>query len=810
MSKKHVNTKSKKPSEKTTAWKDPHAKREQSKYEKPIASRELILGVLEKLGIPLTLDHLLTEFALTHADDQEALRRRLRAMERDGQVLRNRRGGYIAASHDEFITGRVIGHPDGFGFLAPETGGDDLYLGAREMRGLLHGDKAMVRAMGVDHRGRIEAKVVEVLERANTTIVGRFHCESGAYFVRPDNKRIAQDVLVPSEAISAAEDGQIVIVTLVEQPTKNNQPIGKISQVLGDHMAPGMEVTIAVNAHGLPHTWPADVEDQIKGLSKTVTKAEQKGRKDLRDIPLVTIDGEDSRDYDDAVYCEPIEGGGWKLLVAIADVSHYVKPGTALDIEGHSRGTSVYFPGEVIPMLPEVLSNGLCSLNPEVDRLCMVCEMRIDEQGEISRVRFYEGLMFSHARLTYTEVAEIVVNKNADIRKKRETLLPHLENLYDMYHAMSAARKKRGAIDFETTEMGFEFDSNRRIAAIVPLVRNDAHKIIEECMIAANVATARYLHDNKMPALYRIHEGPNEQKLQDLKAFLLEMGLYLPGGENPESQHYAELLQQIKGRPDHELIQTVLLRSLMRAVYSPETKGHFGLSLSDYAHFTSPIRRYPDLLVHRAIRHVLQRGDASNYHYSNNDMVTLGEHCSMAERRADDATRDASDWLKCEYMLERIGETYAGVVTGVTNFGLFIQLSELHIEGLVHITNLDRDYYVFDGSAHRLIGERTGQIFQLSDNVEVKVLSVNMEDRKIDFEMVSFKTTNAGLRKVRTGEKHRPKSAKKKASKKKFGKTKGKKAQTDKTLSLKKSGTAKGKSKKRKKTSTKKTNTKKS
>ena len=719
---------------------DPLAEREAQKYENPIPSRELIMELLAEQGQPLTFEPLAELLGLESEQDIEALTRRLRAMERDGQLVRNRREGYGLASKMQLITGRVIGHADGFGFLVPDDGGDDLFLSSKQMRALLHGDRAIVRVSGIDRRGRREGAVVEVLARANNEIVGRFHLEHGIGIVIPDNKRVTQDILIAAEWRGGASDGQIVVAQIIEQPSNRSQPIGKIVEVLGDHMDPGMEIDIAIRAHCLPREWPVEVKNEIVGFVPEVAEADKHDREDLRDLPLVTIDGEDARDFDDAVYCER-HGEGWKLLVAIADVSHYVKVGSALDREATNRGNSVYFPGRVIPMLPEVLSNGLCSLNPQVDRLCMVCEMFISDKGDVTGYDFFEGLMRSAARLTYTEVAEMVVERNAELRSQHEPLLPHLEELHKLYKVFKVKRDKRGAIDFETTETRIVFGRDRKIERIVPVERNDAHKLIEEFMIAANVCAADFLLEHEIAALYRVHKGPSEDKLGNLRQFLAELGLTLAGGEEPLPKHYAKLLRELGDRPDRHLIQTVMLRSLSQAVYTPENNGHFGLAFGGYAHFTSPIRRYPDLLVHRAIRHCLRYQSKKGFAYGVAEMAVLGEHCSMTERRADDATRDATDWLKCEYMLERVGEEFDGIITSVTGFGLFVELSDIYVEGLVHVTSLASDYYEFDSSKHRLVGERSRVVYRLADKVRVKVARVDLDRKRIDFDMAE----NSGI-----------------------------------------------------------------
>jgi ribonuclease R len=713
---------------------DPHAKREAAKYDNPIVSREFILDYLETTGIPLKLDEIADHFNLSSEMDRTALHRRLRAMERDGQILYNRRRRYCLASKMDLITGRVIGHPNGFGFLVPDKGGDDLYLSAREMHALMHSDRAVVREVGRDRRGRREGVVVEILERGMKHVVGRLFIEAGMGFVVADNKRIHQDILVAKEDFNGAKHGQIVSIEITEYPTRQRQAIGKVIEIIGDHMAPGMEIDIAIRNYDLPQKWPETVQQHIQGMTDEVSEQDKQGREDIRQLPLVTIDGEDARDFDDAVYCAP-QGQGWRLIVAIADVSHYVKPDSALDIEAENRGNSVYFPERVIPMLPEIISNGLCSLNPQVDRLCMVCDMSINASGKLTDSRFYPAVMHSHARLTYNKVAAMLVEGDTNLRERHKAIMPDLENLYALFKVLIKAREKRGAIEFDSTETRIVFGENKKIEQIVPVQRNDAHRLIEECMLMANVATANYLEKHEIPALFRNHEPPGEEKLAELREFLSELGLQLEGGSEPEPQHYKKLLAQIQQRHDAHLIQTVLLRSLKQAVYAADNLGHFGLSYEAYAHFTSPIRRYPDLLVHRAIRHLLSNQPIEKFRYSTNDMDQLGEHCSMTERRADEATRDAVDWLKCEYMLDKLGEKYEGVITSVTNFGIFVELKDIYVEGLLHITALSQDYYHYDPVHHRLIGERTAKIYRLGDPINVVVARVDLDEKKIDFEL---------------------------------------------------------------------------
>jgi ribonuclease R len=711
---------------------DPYQAREAKKYANPIPSREFILGLMEEHGAPLMFEDLAEALELRDDEQTEALSRRMKAMTRDGQVVRNRRGGFCIVNHEDLVPGRVIGHPDGFGFLHPDEGGDDLFLSPREMRVLWHGDRVVASVSGVDRRGRREGAVVEILERAFEQIVGRIHIEAGVAIVAPDNKRVAQQVLITPERMHGASNGQMVVVRITDHPQAWRQPLGEVVEVLGDHLAPGMATDVAVRAHDIPQEWPESVEAEIDGLLPEVPEQAKAGRVDLRQTPLVTIDGADARDFDDAVFCQRTKKG-WRLLVAIADVSSYVVPGTALDEEAYKRGTSVYFPDRVVPMLPEVLSNGLCSLNPHVDRLCMVGELYFDAEGILFRSRFFEAVMNSHARLTYDQVGAMLIDGDSELCEKHAALLPHLHDLYGLYDLLHSARVERGAIDFDTVETRFQFDDQGRLSGIVPLVRHDAHKIIEECMLAANVAAARHLLRKKMPALYRIHEKPSAEKLADLGEFLAELGLRLGGGDSPTAKDYAELLEQAKERPDFHVIQVVLLRSMMQAVYSDNNVGHFGLAFPAYAHFTSPIRRYPDLMVHRALKHLLTDEPPAAFEYTHQHLQAMGEHCSATERRADDASRDASDTLKCEFMLDRVGETFDGVISGVNSFGIFVELNGIHISGLVHITALDYDYFHFDPIGHRLTGDRTGRVYRLGDPLAVRVAAVNIDDRKIDF-----------------------------------------------------------------------------
>ena len=721
---------------------DPHYKRELEKYGNPIPSREFVLSVIRDNNAPMNRDEILTALSIRNEDQIEAMRRRLRAMENDGQLVFTKRKRYALPEKLDLFKGTVIGHREGFGFLQVDGKKDDLFIPNHQMQRVMHGDFVLAQPAGLDRRGRREVRIVRVLESRKKQIVGRFFLENGFSYVVPDDSRIGRDILVQNEHRNGARMGQVVVVELQERSASFNQPIGVITEILGDNMAKGMEVEIALRNHDIPHKFPSAVEKYVKKFTEEVPEEAKKGRVDLRNLPLVTIDGEDARDFDDAVYCEK-HGKGWKLWVAIADVSYYVRLHSALDVEAHNRGNSVYFPNRVVPMLPEILSNGLCSLNPQVDRLCMVCEMQISAKGKLIDYRFYEAVMNSHARLTYTKVAKILEG-DEELRTRYSTLVPHLEDLYKLYQALLGARHQRGAIDFETIETKFIFNAMGRIERIEPVVRNDAHKIIEECMILANIAAANFMEKHKEPALYRIHATPSEEKLTSFRTFLSEFGLTLEGGLKPTTKDYAALLEKVKERPDHELIQTMLLRSLSQAVYHADNIGHFGLALEEYAHFTSPIRRYPDLTLHRGIKYLLAKEqgakrkttDTGGYHYSFDEMDLLGNHCSMTERRADDATREVADWLKCEYMQDHVGGEFNGVISSVTGFGLFVRLDDLFIDGLVHISTLENDYYQFDVAKQRLIGENSGMQYRLGDKVRIKVEAVHLENKMVDFSLM--------------------------------------------------------------------------
>jgi ribonuclease R len=736
-----------------------------------------ILEALTAARAPLTPRDLAERLALG-ADDHEAFNREVEELERAGRIVRNRAGLLLVAARANLLSGQVQGHRDGFGFLIRDDGGADLVLSEHEMAKVLHGDRVLARITGTDRRGRPEGEIVEVIESRTNKLVGRLLNERGVMIVVPEDQRIAHDILVPPGASLSAEPGQVVVVEILQQPQRFVQPVGRVIEVLGAIDDPGMEIEIAVRKFAVPHEFPDATARLAESLPDTVLPKDLRGRVDLRDVPLVTIDGEDARDFDDAVYCEPfMQAGrrkGWRLIVAVADVSHYVKPADALDTEAQNRSTSVYFPRRVIPMLPEKLSNGLCSLKPEVDRLVMVCDCVVTSKGAIDAYQFFPAVMHSHARLTYTEVWEALSAPDSKEAQRLASVLPHLQNLYALYELLKRARDARGAIDLDTTETYIVADPNGRIEKILPRTRNDAHKLIEECMLAANVCTADFIGRAKQPGLYRVHEGPTPERLANVRTLLKTLGLTLDGGDKPEPADYARLLKQIKPRPDAQLLQTVLLRSMQQAIYSPHNSGHFGLAYKAYTHFTSPIRRYPDLLVHRVIKSMLSKqayvpevfinADAAAapaaaraaLRASHNRKPTdesegialwekLGLLCSANERRADDASRDVEAWLKSYYMRERVGETYTGTVSSVVPFGAFIVLDDLYIEGLVHVSELGTEYFLYNEALHELRGERTGLRYRLGDRLTVQVARVDLEARRIDFRLVKADTRKSLL-----------------------------------------------------------------
>ncbi len=720
---------------------DPQAAREASRYENPIPSREAILQLLSDADGPLDAERLQQLLGLADPERALALDKRLAAMLRDGQVLKNRRGGFVPAERADLIPGTIIANPEGFGFLRPESGvGDDLFLPPFEMRKVMHGDRVLGSVTGVDRRGRREGVIVEVLERRVTRLIGRFALESGISYVVPDDRRIQRNVQVPSDARLDARDGQLVVCEIVTPPDNHRPPIGRVLAVLGDRLTASIAVEAAIHGHDIPHEFPPEVLDAATAIPVDVGAQEIRGRVDLRGLPLVTIDGEDAKDFDDAVYCEP-NRDGFRLVVAIADVSHYVRPAEPLDVEAQKRATSVYFPGFVVPMLPETLSNGICSLKPKVDRLCFACDMQIDRRGQLVSYEFHEAVMHSHARLTYTQVWNAVGDGIPDAdREAAEAFIgaqmPQVRQLHQLYKVFEKARKQRGAIDFETSEVRFVLGPQGEVTQAGMIQRNDAHKLIEECMIAANVAAAHALLETGIPAPFRDHDRPPEGKYADLLEFLKEFQLRLPPWAKVQPKDFRKLLETVRDRPDAALLESVLLRSQSLAVYAPDNIGHFGLALEAYAHFTSPIRRYADLLVHRAIKHALGGGRAADYRYSAHEMAALSLQCSERSRRADEAQREVDERYRAAWMEEHVGREFDGVVSGVTSFGLFVELDESKVNGLVHVTQLPNDFYHFDPIRKTLTGQRSEREYRLGDRVRIVVLKASVEELKIDFRLV--------------------------------------------------------------------------
>jgi ribonuclease R len=739
-------------------------------FDPDVPSREVILQYLRSSETPVD-PQALAKAVGASLPLSVGFDRRLKAMERDGQLFFNPQGQLLLNNKLEFIAGKVQGHRDGFGFLLREDGGPDLFLSPREMLKVLHGDRVLAKPDG-EYRGKPEATIVEVVERRTNKLVGRFLKERGAYIVVPEDQRIKHDIIIPASDTSGAEQGQVVSVEIVQQPTRHTQPLGKVVEVLGEIDDPGMEIEIAVRKFDVPHEFSDAALRQAEKVPPTVKPAELKGRVDLRDVPFVTIDGEDARDFDDAVFCMPVDLGtekrkkpGWRLLVAIADVSHYVQPGDALDEDALDRGTSVYFPRRVIPMLPEALSNGICSLNPDVDRLVLVCDMAITasgtKAGSITAYQFYEAVIHSHARTTYSDVWAALQQPTGPAAQSMQAVLPHIQNLYELYQLFAEARVKRGAIDFDTVETRIVCNPLGKIERIEAYTRNDAHKLIEECMLAANTCAAEFMTRNKRLGLYRVHEGPTPEKLKSLRDYLRNLSLSLDGGDDPSTNDYARLIKAARNRPDFEIIQTMCLRSLQQAIYSPEQVGHFGLSYEHYAHFTSPIRRYPDLLTHRVIKGVLRGkrylpalADVSGVAALPKDerehavWEKLGLLLSARERRADDASRDVEAWLKCWFVKEHVGEVFSGRVTGVATFGIFITLDTLFVEGMVHVSELGSDYFQYNEAMNELRGERTGIRYRLTDAVQVQVSRVDLEARRIEFRLVKgtgFKELKASI-----------------------------------------------------------------
>lgn len=727
---------------------DPFLERETQKYEIPVPSREFILATLNELkGQGIKRRALIKHFELDDPTLQEALRRRLKAMVRDGQLLKTPKG-YFVATHMEACEGIIVIDREGEGYLHTKTG-QKISLNGPSLRGYYDGDRVEAQILTMDTHDKGRGRVIQILEAVKPLVVGRFIKNHEIYEMIPFDRKFNHNIVIPKEFRHEAKHGDIVQIEILrdDKYRYHREAVGKVIEILGDVSSPGIEVKIAIRKFGIPDVFPKAAIKESEGFGTKVSLSKLDDHKDIRELPLVTIDGEDAKDFDDAVYCEKNGDKGYRLWVAIADVSFYVKPGSALDKEALIRGNSTYFPGSVIPMLPEGLSNGLCSLKPNVDRLCVVCEMEVDNDGEITESTFYRGVMKSKARLTYTEVAEIIKGNEA-LREQYASVLPSLEALHSLYHVFYKARRKRGAIDFDTIETRILFNHDGKISTIIPQVRNVAHKMIEESMLAANVCTAKFIQKHKRPALYRIHDTPPSDKLTALRHFLAELGLDLSGGAKPQAKDFAKLVERVSKREDHHMIETVMLRSLSQAQYSPKNIGHFGLAYPVYTHFTSPIRRYPDLLVHRTIIEILSKKSRRSIM----DILTakkkpkraltleeceaIGLQCSEAERRSDEATRDASLALKCHFMVDKVDQHFHGVISGVASFGIFVELKDIYVEGMIHVTGLGNEFFEYDPTHHRMIGERTKTMYRLGDPLEVKVVRVDTEAKRIDLELL--------------------------------------------------------------------------
>ncbi|MCP4091124.1 MAG: ribonuclease R [Gammaproteobacteria bacterium] len=736
-------------------------------YQHTVPDAAGILAALELAGVPQSFDALVKHYKIKDEKGRKAILRQLKKLIAAGRLLKNRRDEYCLLAKMNALTGKVSGHPDGFGFFVPDDGSEDIFLPFHEMRSLLDGDRIAVRLGGTDRKGRRKGAVVEILERAKKSVVGTFHREHGIAYVTETASRTPHHFLVADADRGGADNGQLVKLEIIEYPSERREAQGKVVGVLGAPNDPGMLTTLAIESFGLRTEWPDTVTAEVKQWGAEVREADKAGRVDLRDTPLITIDGADARDFDDAVFAES-SGNGWRLIVAIADVSHYVHVGNALDDEAGKRGTSTYFPDRVVPMLPEALSNGLCSLNPNVDRLCLVCEMKVSANGKVDKSKFYKAVMRSHARLTYSEVDLVVGQCDVQARKAFAEVLPHLEQLYKVYKAFEQARSRRGALDLDLPEVRITMGAdNHSVETVAPIERNDAHRLIEECMIAANVQAAKFIRHHKQPNLYRVHPQPELDRFEELRLMLQELGFKVSAEARTQPRALNKVLEAMHVRPDFPILATSVLRTMSKAVYQPTNEGHFGLALDAYAHFTSPIRRYPDLLLHRGLSHIIEGGKPGAFAYKLPAMELLGKSCSVLERQAEAASRHVESRYKCIYILDHVGSEFNGVITGVTHFGLFVMLNDFFVEGLVHVTNLANDYYHAEHGGLRLTGEHSGHSFGLGDTVRVKVTKVDVEEARVDLQIVDNGSLPFGA-----GKKKRKKTGKKDGRKKTSAKSK--------------------------------------
>src|SRR5450631_1775039 len=714
---------------------DPNLEFEKLRYADPIASRELLLKHLSEASEPLTAARLAKRLGLDTDRQRDALAKRLAAMVRDGQAIEGP-SGFATAGEGERVAGRVRGRANGDVLVLPDDGSAPLALARADTATLMHNDRVEVLAVGMNDRGRRIARLIRRTGDGPKRIGGIWHAAQGTGRVEPEDPGHWYTVDVAARLAHGAREGDHVIVEITRRPHGDVPAHGRVVEVLADVRPSDLAARFAILRHDLPEEFPPDVLHEANLFPPEVRAEERAGREDLRELPLVTIDGADAKDFDDAVFAEPVRGGGWRLVVAIADVSYYVRYGSKLDMEARARATSVYFPDRVLAMLPEHLSNHLCSLMPRVERLAFVCDMRVSKAGKLSRGRFYEAVIRSHARLTYDQAWRYLQNPDAPGEQLSPQVRTSLRNLHDVYGALKNARDARGALDFRGGEVKARIGDDGKIEGFYAVMRNDAHRMIEECMIAANVKAAVALRTAKAGSLFRVHGQPEDKRVTELQKVLHALQVGATFSAKPTPREFRQLVERLTARPDGLMLEGLVIRSLAQAVYQQTNIGHFGLALEEYAHFTSPIRRYPDLLVHRALKAAVVPQSASGHAYTTAELQVLGTESSQRERRADDASRDVMGYLKCLYMQPRIGETFDATISSALEFGLFVQLKEMPIDGLVHISAIPGDYWQLESGGMGLVGEKTGRRWQMGDEVRVRLSRVDLTQRQIDFELI--------------------------------------------------------------------------
>lgn len=691
---------------------------------------------------PLSVSELEVAFPTRDSDEFKELVKVLNEMERRGILVQTRTNRYGVPEKMNLTRGRLQAHAKGFGFVIPEEQGEtDIYVSAEDMEGAMNGDTVLVRLHSKSSGSRQEGKIIRIVERGSTDIVGEYIDYEAYGMVRADDKRIPDDILIPKGKEKGAVAGHKVVIEITKYPKGRAGAEGEVKQVLGHKNDPGMDILSIIYKHGIPLAFPDEALKQAEDVGETIDPAAIEGRRDLRDETIVTIDGADAKDLDDAVQVKQLDNGNYVLGVHIADVTHYVTEGSPIDVEAAERGTSVYLVDRVIPMIPHRLSNGICSLNPQVDRLTLSCEMEFDAQGKVVNHDIFESVIRTTERMTYKDVNSILLNTDDEVREKYKELIPFFERMEKLAAILRNKRTERGAIDFDFKEAKVIVDEESKPVDVAIRERSVAEKLIEEFMLAANETIAEHFHRLDLPFVYRIHEDPKAEKLEKFMEFITTFGYVVRGTANTvHPRALQKLLAEVKGEPEEAVISTLMLRSMQQAKYDPNSVGHFGLSTEFYTHFTSPIRRYPDLIVHRLIRTYLIKGkiDTATQEYWREKLPEITKHSSEMERRAVDAERDTDSAKKAQYMEDKIGEVFEGIVSGVTNFGLFVEL-ENTIEGLVHVSYLTDDYYHYDEKQFAMIGERTGKMFRIGDEVEIRVVQVNVEEASIDFELTGMK-----------------------------------------------------------------------